>query len=310
LLPSSGSDRKEFASFVEGSKLIIVGGNNNINFGRKESSIDSVECFDNAAELIACTDVLDINVPEENQSSNLDARKNKKSSNLDARKNKMKNSSRRNRMIDIIKMEDDAEPTVPTRLRPKEHTKQSSNGSKRTQKSSLKKKGEKRAQETPEATVRPKKKARQSSKTSQMPKKPPMKMAKKGKGHFEFKGERIAKKFDDVVCKGTVKGYRTSKLDGELWMVRYDDDDDSEELDRDELNEAMKLMKSSKPIVATIKSAQTPTSPLLGNEMIEMKKRMEAVKKATIDMEEEWFGSAKDGPLCNRIDELKARFSS
>jgi hypothetical protein len=37
-----------------------------------------------------------------------------------------------------------------------------------------------------------------------------------------------------------------------------------------------------------------------------MKKRMEA----TIDMEEEWFGSAKDGPLCNRIDELKARFSS
>ena len=281
LLPSSGSDRKEFASFVEGSKLIIVGGNNNINFGRNESSIDSVECFDNAAELIACTDVLDINVPEENQSSNLDARKNKKSSNLDARKNKMKNRSRRNRMIDIIKMEDDAEPTVPTRLRPKEHTKQSSNGSKRTQKSSLKKKGEKRAQETPEATVRPKKKARQSSNTSQMPKKPPMKMAKKGKVHKKQARQLSNQK---PHSEGTKQLSKTSK------------------------RKQKSPMKQGK--VATKKSAQTPTSPLLGNEMIEMKKRMEAVKKATIDMEEEWFGSAKDGPLCNRIDELKARFSS
>ena len=56
--------------------------------------------------------------------------------------------------------------------------------------------------------------------------------------------------------------------------------------------------------------AEPTVSTFLGDEMIEMKKRMEAKKMATIAMEEEWFGSAKEGPLCNRIDELKAKFSS
>ena len=271
LLPSSGSERKEFASFMEGSKLIIVGGNNNIELGRRSSSIDSVECFDNAAELIACTGVLDINVPEENQSSN-----------LEARKNKMINRPRRNRrMLDLIKMEDDTQSTVPTRLRPKAHTKQSSNGSKKTQKSSLKKKGEKRAQETAETRARPKKKARQSSKISQMSKKPPMtKVAKKGTGHKKQARQSSNQK---PHSKGTKQSSKTSK--------------------RTQKSPMKKGKVDNKP-------AGSPASPLLGNEMIEMKKRMEAVKKATVDMEEEWFGSAKDGPLCNRIDELKARFSS
>ena len=279
LLPSPGIERKEFASFIEGSKLIIIGGNGNINLGRKDTrSIDSVDFFGNAAELIACTDVLDINVPEEN-----------KSSNLDARNEKLRNSSRKKKPA--IKNEDTDHlmvPMVSTRLRPRGHTKQSSNRPRKTQKPSSRKKGEKRAQETPETRVRPKKQARQSSnqkkqpaKSSQILKKPPI---KKGKDHKKQARQSSNQK---ISSKGTKQFSKTSK------------------------QSQKSPMKKGKGCFEFEGVPAEPTvSTFLGDEMIEMKKRMEAKKMATIEMEEEWFGSAKEGPLCNRIDELKAKFSS
>jgi hypothetical protein len=85
-------------------------------------------------------------------------------------------------------------------------------------------------------------------KRSPAPEEPVKKKAKKGllKAKEEYKGDRIAKKFDKDVYFGTIKGFWVDDEDGKAyWDVTYDDDD-MEDFSEDELVEALNLYSKHK----------------------------------------------------------------
>lgn len=77
---------------------------------------------------------------------------------------------------------------------------------------------------------------------------PIKKKAKKGllKAKEDYKGDRIAKRFDKDVYFGTIKGFWVDDEDGKAyWDVTYDDND-MEDFSEDELVEALNLYSKHK----------------------------------------------------------------
>jgi hypothetical protein len=95
-----------------------------------------------------------------------------------------------------------------------------------------------------------------SLKQSPAPEEPVKKKAKKGltKSMEEYKGDRIAKKFDKDVYFGTIIDCWVDDEDGKpFWDVRYDDDD-TEDFSEDELVKALNLYNKHKAKDAKAKS--------------------------------------------------------